>query len=51
MCWGVGGGVDSVGKHGEVSLGCGERCKKCVGVRGGEKCGQRWECGKMLGEV
>ena len=31
-------GVGSVGKHGEVCLGCG----KCVGVGRGKKCGQRW---------
>ena len=34
-----GGGVGSVGKHGEMCL----RCGKCVGVgRDEENCGQRW---------
>ena len=43
MCWGVGeireGGGRCVrgerkceGRYGEVCLGCGERCGKCVGV-------------------
>ena len=42
-----GAGVGCVGKHGKVCLGCGERCETCVGVRRGEKYGQRWGCEKM----
>ena len=45
-----GGGVGSVGKHGEVRLGGGERCEKCVGVGGGEeKCGQKWRMCEDVG--
>ena len=46
-------GVDSVGKHGEVCLGCGEKCGKCVGVgRGVGRCWKRSkECEKVWGEM